>query len=152
MVSKAPISGSMVVESVPSAVEVVCSRILSEVESNDFSQEDVFGVHLALEEAFLNALKHGNKMDSGKEIKIDYLVGGDRVEISLADEGDGFDPANVPDPRRGDNLYKTAGRGVFLMRCYMDVVEFNERGNVVRMVRYKDREKRGQTGGQTQVQ
>ncbi|MHC4153987.1 MAG: ATP-binding protein [Planctomycetota bacterium] len=139
MVSKAPISGSMVVESVPSAVEVVCSRILSEVESNDFSQEDVFGVHLALEEAFLNALKHGNKMDSGKEIKIDYLVGGDRVEISLADEGDGFDPANVPDPRRGDNLYKTAGRGVFLMRCYMDVVEFNERGNVVRMVRYKDR-------------
>jgi len=143
MVSESPITGSIVVESVASAVEGACSRILSEVESRNFGPEDVFAVHLALEEAFLNALKHGNKMDTSKGIKIDYSVGADRVEISLTDEGDGFDAASVPDPRCGENLYKTAGRGVFLMRSYMDVVEFNERGNGVRMVKYKDRKRGG---------
>ncbi|HUT29460.1 MAG TPA: ATP-binding protein [Sedimentisphaerales bacterium] len=137
MVSKVPISGSAVVRSVPSAIKEVWGRILSELESEDFHQEDVFAVHLATEEAFLNALKHGNRMDSGKRVRIDYVVAPDRVEVSLTDEGDGFDPTRVPDPRCGENLYKTAGRGVFLMQCYMDVVEFNERGNSVRMIKYK---------------
>jgi serine/threonine-protein kinase RsbW len=137
MASKAPISGSMVAESVPSAVEGVRDRILSEVRSGGFSEEDVFGVHLALEEAFLNGIKHGNKMDADKEIKVDFLVAADRVEICLTDEGSGFAPSSLPDPRCGENIYKTAGRGVFLMRSYMDVVEFNERGNQVRMVKYK---------------
>ena len=151
MVSKAPISGSMTVESMPSAIEGVCNRILPELESNAYGPEDVFAVHLALEEAFLNALKHGNKMDPEKGIKIDYLVGADRVEISLTDEGNGFDAASVPDPRCGENLYRTAGRGVFLMRSYMDVVEFSERGNTVRMVRYKDRSTAGQVRGQAEA-
>jgi serine/threonine-protein kinase RsbW len=141
----------MTVGSVPSAIGGVCNRILPELESNAYSPEDVFAVHLALEEAFLNALKHGNKMDPEKGIKIDYLVGADRVEISLMDEGNGFDVASVPDPRCGENLYRTAGRGVFLMRSYMDVVEFSERGNTVRMVRYKDRSTAGQAPGQTQA-
>jgi serine/threonine-protein kinase RsbW len=127
----------MVVESVPSAVEGVRDRILSEARSGGFSDEEVFGVHLALEEAFLNGIKHGNKLDRGKGIKVDFLVAADRVEICLTDEGSGFAPSSLPDPRCGENLYKTAGRGVFLMRCYMDVVEFNDRGNQVRMVKYK---------------
>lgn len=137
MASKAPIRGSMVVESVPSAVEGVRDRILSAVRSGGFCDEDVFAVHLALEEAFLNGIKHGNKLDPAKEIKVDFLVAGDRVEICLTDEGSGFCPSSVPDPRCGENLYKTAGRGVFLMRCYMDVVKFNDRGNQVRMVKYR---------------
>ncbi|MHC4573935.1 MAG: ATP-binding protein [Planctomycetota bacterium] len=138
MVSRTPISGSIVIESVPSAIGGVYERILPELESNSFSEEDVFAVHLALEEAFLNALKHGNKMEVGKEIKIDYLVDSDRIEISMADEGGGFDPESVPDPRSGENLYKTEGRGLLLMRSYMDVLKFNDRGNCVRMVRYKE--------------
>ena len=76
-------------------------------------------------------------MDSDKEIKIDYLVGLDRVEITLTDEGQGFDPAEIPDPRCSENLYKTGGRGLFLIRSYMDKVEFNRRGNSVHMVKYK---------------
>jgi serine/threonine-protein kinase RsbW len=139
MASGAPISQSIVVESVPSAIVGVCKRVLSELEANDFGQEDIFAVHLALEEAFLNSLAHGNKMDANKEIKIDYLVDLDKVEISLTDEGGGFNPESVPDPRSGENLYKSEGRGLFLIRSYMDVVRFNERGNCVQMIRYKEK-------------
>ena len=137
MVSRTPVNRSVVVESAPSAIVGECRWILSELEANNFSQDDIFAVHLALEEAFINAVKHGNKMNLDKEIKIDYLVGRDEVEISMMDEGNGFDPDVVPDPRCGENLYKTEGRGLLLMRSYMDVVEFNERGNRVRMVRCK---------------
>ena len=150
MASKAPISRSIVIESVPPAIDGVCERIILELKANNFSQEDIFAVHLALEEAFLNALKHGNKMDAEKEIKIDYSVGLGRIEISLTDKGDGFDPESVPDPRCGENLYKTEGRGLFLIHSYMDVVRFNECGNCVHMVRYKQKPRPTETPGQTQ--
>ena len=139
MASKTPINHSVVIESTRAGIAGVCRRLLSELETNNFSQEDIFAVHLALEEAFLNAVKHGSKMEPDKEVKIDYLVSSDKVEISMVDEGDGFDPNSVPDPRRGENLYKTKGRGLLLMRSYMDVIEFSERGNRVRMVRYKEK-------------
>ncbi len=142
---------SKVVESTPSAIEGVCRRILSELEAKNFNQDGIFAVHLAVEEAFLNALRHGNKMDPNKEIKIDYLVSGEKIEIFMTDEGNGFDPDVVPDPRCGENLYKPEGRGLLLMRSYMDVVEFNERGNSVRMVRYKERPRLKKNLNQTQV-
>ncbi len=136
MMSKIPISRSMIVENRPSAIVGVYRRILAELEANNFSEDDIFAVHLALEEAFVNAVKHGNKMDPDKKVKIDYSVVLDKVEISMVDDGNGFDPEAIPDPRYGENLYKAYGRGLFLMRSYMDVVEFNERGNRVHMVRY----------------
>ena len=136
---RAPTNHSMVVESKPSAIVEVCGRVLLEVEANNFSQEDLFAAHLALQEAFANAIKHGNKMDPRKQVKVEYSVDSDRIEICLTDEGDGFDPDSVPDPRHGQNVYKTEGRGLLLMHSYMDVVEFDERGNSVRMVRYKEK-------------
>ncbi len=139
MVSKAPINCSMVVESKPSAVVGVYEQILSKLENNGFSKDDTFAVHLALEEAFLNAVKHGNKMDSAKSVKIDYSVGLDKVEISMTDEGDGFQPEGVADPRWGESLYTPEGRGLLLMNSYMDVVKFNERGKSVYMARYKEK-------------
>jgi len=151
MASKMPIGRSIVIESTPSTIVGVCERILSELEANHFSQEDIFAVHLALQESFLNALIHGNEMNAGKEIKIDYLLGPDRIEISMMDEGNGFDPDSIPDPRLGKNLYKTEGRGLLLMRSYMDVVKFNERGNRVHMVRYKEKPHLTETQSQTQV-
>ena len=148
MASKTPIIRSITVESVSSNVAGVCEQILLELQANKFSEEDVFAVHLSLQEAFLNALKHGNKMDSAKEIRIDYSVGLDRIEILMTDEGEGFDPESVPDPRSGENLYRIEGRGLFLIRSYMDVVEFNERGNRVRMVRYKEKPPLEESSGQ----
>ncbi len=139
MALETPISGSECVESEPSAINDIYGRIMSSLKGNGFSEEDIFAVHLAMEEAFLNAIKHGNKMDAGKKVRIDYSVGLDKVEISLTDQGEGFNPETVPDPRFGENLYKLAGRGLLLINSYMDVVEFNKHGNCVRMVRYKEK-------------
>jgi serine/threonine-protein kinase RsbW len=75
-------------------------------------------------------------MVTDKKVKIDCFIGLDRVEISMTDTGSGFDPDSVPDCRVGENLYKTDGRGLLLMRSYMDLVEFNEVGNSVHMVRF----------------
>ena len=139
MVSRAPINSSIIVKSRPSAVVEVCEQVLSNLEGFGFDKDDIFAVHLALEEAFLNAVKHGNKMDSSKEVKIDYSVDLNKIEISLTDQGDGFEPKSVADPRYGEDLYKPGGRGLLLMNSYMDVVKFNERGNSLFMVRYKEK-------------
>lgn len=148
MASRKPINRSMAVESTSSAIVAVYKRILSELKANKYKQEDIFAVHLALEEAFTNAITHGNKMNSDKEVKIDYSVGLDKFEISMMDEGEGFDPSAIPDPRYGENLYKINGRGLLLMHSYMDVVEFNDHGNGVRMVRYKEKPRLAKTQGQ----
>ena len=139
MEMKTPIRRSMTVESKVSEIEKECRWILSQLEANEFSSEDIFAVHLALEEAFINAVKHGNQMDVSKAIKIDYSVDAEKIEICMTDEGAGFEPAEVPDPREEENLYKTGGRGLFLMRAYMDVIEFNEVGNSVRMVKNRSK-------------
>jgi serine/threonine-protein kinase RsbW len=139
MASEAPISCSLVVESKPSAVVGVCKQILPKLEANDFGKDDIFAVHLTLEEAFLNAVKHGNKMDPTKKVKIDYSVDSAKVEICITDEGDGFEPEAVADPRFGEGLYEPGGRGLLLMNSYMDTVKYNERGNSVYMVRYKEK-------------
>jgi len=139
MASEAQMSSSIVIESKPSASGEVCHGIMARLEGSGFSAEDLFAVHLALEEAFINAIKHGNKMDPAKEVKIEYSVNRDKIEIFIADEGAGFNPDVVPDPRCGDNIYKPNGRGLLLMRSYMDVVEHNDKGNRVRMVRYRER-------------
>ncbi|MHC4117824.1 MAG: ATP-binding protein [Planctomycetota bacterium] len=139
MGSEAPINRSIVVESKPSAAADVCRQILSELEENSFDKDDVFAVHLTLEEAFLNAIKHGNKMDPTKKVKVDYVVDSEKVEICITDEGDGFEPDEVADPRFGAGLYEPGGRGLLLMNSYMDVVRYNEQGNSVFMVRYKEK-------------
>ena len=149
MASTAPINESIAVKSRPSAVIGVCERILPELESYGFDKDDIFAVHLALEETFLNAVKHGNKMDPSKEVKIDYSVGLDKIEISMTDEGEGFEPAKVADPRHGEDLYKPGGRGLLLVNSYMDTLKFNARGNSLYMVRYKEKPRLRKSGDQT---
>ncbi|HUT63613.1 MAG TPA: ATP-binding protein [Anaerolineae bacterium] len=137
MTTENPIHRSVVLQSNPQEITRLCKSLLNELKTNNFSEEVVFSVHLALQEAFTNAVVHGNEFELSKKVKIEYLVKRDKVEIYVTDEGVGFDPSCVPDPRYGENLYKTNGRGLFLMRSYMDVIEFNETGNRVYMVKYK---------------
>jgi len=139
MASKASINCSIVVDSKSSAVVEVCNEILSKLKEYNFDKDDIFAVHLTLEEAFLNAVKHGNKMDPTKKVKIDYSIDSEKVEITITDEGDGFEPESVDDPRFGVGLYEPGGRGLLLMNSYMDVVKYNEDGNSVYMVRYKEK-------------
>jgi serine/threonine-protein kinase RsbW len=97
------------------------------------SDHDVFSVRLALEEALVNAIKHGNQLDRDKKVHITYRVLADRFEVRITDEGPGFDPADVPDPTAVENLERPCGRGLMLMRHYMSEVAYSGRGNSVSM-------------------
>jgi serine/threonine-protein kinase RsbW len=138
MPPEAQIRKSVAVAGTASATREVCQEILSQVRTYNYSQNDIFAIHLALEEAFTNAIKHGNKMDPSKEIKVEYAIMPDKVDISITDEGNGFNSGKLPDPRIGDNLYKINGRGLFLIHSYMNEVDFNEAGNRIHMIKYKD--------------
>jgi serine/threonine-protein kinase RsbW len=133
------ISRSVIVSSTPSAVVDVFNQIQPGLQASGYSEEDIFAIHLSLEEAFINAVKHGNKMEPSKAVKVDYSIEPDKIEICMTDEGEGFDPEVIPDPRYGDNLYKPAGRGMLLMRSFMDVLEYNKKGNSLRMIRYREK-------------
>jgi serine/threonine-protein kinase RsbW len=139
MAAETPVRCSVVLDSIPSALGPVCRQLLAALEARGFSQDDLFAVHLALEEAFLNAVKHGNEMDPDKKVSIGYQVDEEKVAVDVTDEGRGFNPHDIPDPRVGANLYRPEGRGLLLIRSYMHSVEYNERGNGLRMVRYKGR-------------
>lgn len=100
-----------------------------------YSAETAFAIRLAFEEAVNNAIRHGNAMDVTKSVRIEYEVTPARAVIAIADEGKGFNPGQVPDPTCDENLEKPGGRGVMLMRAYMDKVTYNRRGNRVSMVK-----------------
>lgn len=85
-------------------------------------------------EALANAILYGNRSDPAKTIRVDVALEPDKVVIQVADEGPGFDPERVPDPTRPENLEQPGGRGLFLIRNLMDETDYNDRGNVVRMV------------------
>ncbi len=83
------------------------------------------GLMLSVTEATTNAIKHANKNDENKLVKINVKVEDNKVYISVKDEGVGFDPNKIPDPTKPENLLKDSGRGVYLMRFYMDDLKYN---------------------------
>jgi serine/threonine-protein kinase RsbW len=139
MESESTVHNSIVLANQISELEHLCQKLLTQARENGFSDEEIFAIHRAIEEAFLNAVKHGNKMDVNKKVKVDYLINKDKFDISVEDDGSGFRPSEVPDPRNGENLYKSSGRGLLLMQSYMDSVRYNEQGNCVHMVKYRQK-------------
>jgi serine/threonine-protein kinase RsbW len=111
----------------------ILDLVASSMERCGYDHKEVFGVRLALEEAMVNAVKHGNRHDPTKCVRASWHVGPNRVLIEIEDEGDGFDPRAVPDPCAPENLERNCGRGLFLMRHYMSSVSYNRRGNRVTM-------------------
>jgi serine/threonine-protein kinase RsbW len=102
-----------------------------------YSARDRSGMRLALEEAVVNALRHGNGGDPAKRVRVCYHVGAGAVLAEVEDEGAGFDPSAVPDPTLPENLDRACGRGLLLMRHFMTAVRFAGRGN--RVLLYKCR-------------
>jgi serine/threonine-protein kinase RsbW len=102
-----------------------------------YNEENIFALRLSLEEAITNAIRHGNTQDITKKVRIRYAAGNDKIEIYIADEGKGFDPSAVPDPTMEDKLECPSGRGIMLMRAYMDFLEYNALGNEVHLVKHK---------------
>ena len=90
---------------------------------------------IALDEAFVNAVKHGNKNDPTKLVRVGAELSPQEACFTIEDEGEGFDVQTIPDPRDPANLFKSSGRGVLLIYNIMDEVEYNAQGNRVKMVK-----------------
>jgi serine/threonine-protein kinase RsbW len=112
--------------------------ILNCCRRHHFQDNDLFAIKLALEEALVNAVKHGNKLDPEKTVKVHYRISDQRADVTIEDEGEGFNPAELPDPCAAENLERCCGRGILLMRAYMSSVVFNTRGNKVTMTKFND--------------
>ncbi|MFQ5590302.1 MAG: ATP-binding protein [Phycisphaerae bacterium] len=116
--------------------------ILKRLRECKYDAHAVFAVKLALEEAISNAVKHGNRHDQSKRITVRYAVDDDRTVIVVRDEGSGFQPECVPDCRRPDRLPVPNGRGIMLIRAYMDEVEFRDNGREICCVKYRKAKRR----------
>lgn len=110
-------------------------RVVEDAQAYGYDEESLFALRLSLEEALANAIRHGNVADVNKLVRVRYRVNSDRIDVYVADEGRGFNPKLVPDPTRPENLECPTGRGIMLMRAYMNQVEYNRAGNVVHLVK-----------------
>lgn len=104
-------------------------------QSHGMSDMDLPDMQLALEEGLANAIKHGNKLDISKKVTVECYLNEDVVRIVIQDEGEGFDPNDVPDPTLPENLDKPSGRGVMLMKAFMDDVIYNDVGNQLTFIK-----------------
>ena len=121
-------------ETVDSA-EQAASRIATEA---GFDDDEVMRIAMAVREAAVNAVLHGNAYDPGKKVNLDFeRTGGDLV-ITIRDQGKGLDPDKIPDPLAAENLLKTSGRGIFLIRSFMDEVQISpsQTGTELRMTKH----------------
>jgi serine/threonine-protein kinase RsbW len=115
----------------------VLDTVTAAMTAEGYSDHDVFAVRLSLEEAVVNALKHGNRGDPAREVRVSWYVEPSFVAATVRDQGEGFDPQRVPDPLAPENQDRPSGRGLLLMRRYMTRVRFNRRGNCLTL--YKRR-------------
>lgn len=111
------------------AQQIVHERIVSQIQQAGSTKRDEFAIRLALEEALTNAMKHGNKMAPNKSVFVKSTVDNTTVTIEIEDEGDGFTLDALPDPTADENLGRASGRGVLLIKSFMDSAEYNEKGN-----------------------
>lgn len=130
------INGTLKLPSNLELVPDIQKKVLSGLEKFTKDERVVFAVGLSLEEAVVNAMRHGNKLDPGKYVTVEYEVSKYKIKIIVTDEGEGFDLDSVPDPTTEENLGADHGRGILLMREYMHEVTYDNKGNKVILVRH----------------
>jgi serine/threonine-protein kinase RsbW len=120
------------------AVDEAAAAVAEFMNRLGIAEDVAFGVDMAVREAVTNAVLHGNKLDDAKEVGLKLRNTSEVFEISVHDQGSGFDPNEVPDPTRDENILKTSGRGIFFMRNFMDEVVWSadpKGGTNVRMIK-----------------
>jgi serine/threonine-protein kinase RsbW len=118
-------------------VQEQVSGLLGEAGYDDAAR---FAIRLAMEEALVNAFRHGNRGETGRSVMLDWRISPELAEFIVQDEGEGFDPEAVPDPTLDENLEIPSGRGIMLMRAYMHEVEYLPPGNRIRLRYMRARE------------
>lgn len=110
--------------------------IMSDVQAAGFDEENVFAIRISLEEAIVNAIRHGNRLDASKRVRIESTTSPLHVEIMVEDDGVGFDRKHVPDPTSVENLCRPSGRGILLIESYMTEVRWENGGRRMYMVKH----------------
>ena len=127
--------------SLPSCIDTVATAAAAVAEflsRSGISEDAAFSIDMAVREAVTNAVLHGNRQDENKTVDVTLKSSPDAVEISVHDQGVGFNPETVPDPTAEENILKGSGRGIFFMRNFMDEVDWLIRpggGTTVRMLK-----------------
>jgi len=111
-------------------------QLAAEMAAQGYCPEDMQGMRHAVEEATANALEHGHHNDPNKRVLVGWSVARGRVLAEVQDQGDGFDPRNVPDPTEPENVQRLQGRGVFLIRHFTSWARYDESGNRVLLCKY----------------
>jgi len=125
----------------PSRIDTVATAAAAVAEflsRSGITEDAAFGIDMAVREAVTNAVVHGNRKDENKTVDVTLKSSPDAVEISVHDQGAGFNPEDVPDPTAEENILKASGRGIFFMRSFMDEVNWLIRpggGTTVRMLK-----------------
>jgi len=103
-----------------------------------FDDEEVMKISMAVREAAVNAVLHGNAYDRGKKVTLAFERTPNDLVITVRDQGTGLDVGKIPDPLAPENLMKTSGRGIFLIRSFMDVVEIHpsQTGTELKMIKH----------------
>ena len=134
-------SGSRVQIDIQSSFEMVdlVQGVFESLSSQvGFDSDISHWMSVAIRESVTNAVRHGNKLDVSKRVIIRFEYGTTEFAVTVEDEGEGFDPVEIPDPLAKENLLRTSGRGIFFMKNFMDEVSYHfepKRGNRVRMVK-----------------
>lgn len=125
------------VPSEPDVCGQIIEILLDQLEASGWITKDVFGIHMSMEEAILNAIRHGNKCSADKKVHVLIEISPTQFYAKITDEGCGFDPSKVPDPTLDENIGRTSGRGVVLMKNFVDEIIYNEKGNSVELKKAK---------------
>lgn len=119
----------------------VLNEVLEELQSRHWTKHDVFSIHLAMEEALVNAIIHGNRLDPEKRVRVCCQMSPELIRIRITDQGEGFDADAVPDPTDSCHIESPSGRGILLIRAFMSRVAYNSMGNSVMMEKERGKAK-----------
>ena len=115
--------------SYPHNLENLFQKVIKLAGLPELDNDDKFALELSFVEAVNNALIHGNGKSKEKKVRLDFSFEDSVFKLTITDQGQGFDATRLPDPTTSDNIDKDSGRGVLLIRHYMDYVCYNEKGN-----------------------
>jgi serine/threonine-protein kinase RsbW len=130
---------SIILQSKKTEINKIEKLLFTLNEVYEIEQERFINFNIAVSEAIMNAIVHGNKESDDKRVYVDIFDDGKSIEVVIKDEGRGFDFSSIPDPTKDENLHKDHGRGIYIMKILTDGYECtnNGEGTIVKLVLYK---------------
>ena len=128
-----------VLDSTLESVDHAEDAVLRQAEKLGFDEDDMHKIGMSVRETMVNAVVHGNRYNARKKVRLTISHAPDRLVVVIADEGEGFDMAALPDPLADENLLRHSGRGLLLIQAFMDEFQIRSRkpkGTEVKMVKY----------------